>query len=100
MKKVIQIKDVDSMYFAGAGDKNIKFIEKKFNSNMVLRGNELLLDGDKSEIKIIEKLVHNMINTIMRKNHISTSDIQLLLSSESNEENYNCNDPASENIIL
>ena len=47
MKKIIQIKDINSMYFAGARDKNIKFIEKKFNSNIVLRGNELLLDGDK-----------------------------------------------------
>ncbi len=82
MKKKIQIKDIDSMYFAGAGDKNIKFLEKKFNSNMVLRGNELLLDGNKDEIKIIEKLVHNMVATISRKDSITISDIEILLNSQ------------------
>ena len=35
------------MYFAGASDKNIKFIETKFKSKLVLRGNELVVDGTK-----------------------------------------------------
>ena len=47
LKKIIKIKDIDSMYFAGPNDKNIKLIEKNFKSNIVLRGNELLIDGTK-----------------------------------------------------
>ena len=70
------------MYFAGAGDRNIKFIDKKFNSNMVLRGNELLLDGDKDEIKIIENLVYAMVGVISRKENITISDIEILLNSQ------------------
>jgi len=69
------------MYFAGPSDKNIKFIDKNFSSNIVLRGNELFVEGGKNEIAKLEKLVQDMINTILRKKHISTSDIQLLLDS-------------------
>ena len=99
MKKVIQIKDIDSMYFAGAGDKNIKFIEEKFHSNIVLRGNELFLDGDKDEIKIIEKLVHNMIGAISRKENITISDIEILLNSQLSK-NGVMYDDFDESIIL
>jgi len=87
------------MYFAGARDKNIKFIEKKFNSNIVLRGNELLLDGDKDEIKIIEKLVHNMVGAISRKESITISDIEILLDSQLSK-NGVIYDDFDESIIL
>ena len=87
------------MYFAGAGDKNIKFLEKKFNSNMVLRGNELLLDGDKDEIKIIEKLVHNMVAAISRKDSITISDIEILLNSQITKNGVEYHD-FDESIIL
>ena len=45
MKKNIKIKDVDCLAFAGPGDQNIKVIEKLFDSDIVLRGNELLVNG-------------------------------------------------------
>ena len=87
------------MYFAGTGDKNIKFLEKNFNSNMVLRGNELLLDGDKDEIKIIEKLVHNMVAAISRKDSITISDIEILLNSQISKNGAEYHD-FDESIIL
>ena len=87
------------MYFAGARDQNIKFIDKQFNSNMVLRGNKLLLDGDKDEIKIIEKLVHNMVAVISRKESITISDIEILLNSQLSRNGINHSD-IDESIIL
>ena len=91
MKKIIKIKDIDSMYFAGPGDKNIKLIEKNFDSNIVLRGDELFIEGKKNEIEILELLVHNMVYTIAKKNHISTSDIQTLINSQHSKKNNNAN---------
>ena len=88
------------MYFAGPSDKNIKFIEKKFNSSIVLRGNELVVDGNKNEVQKLEQLVHAMINTILRKNHISITDIQLLLSSSNGSSNNTYNQLDSENVVL
>ena len=87
------------MYFAGAGDQNIKFIEKQFQSNIVLRGNELLVDGDKDEIKLIEKLINNIVNVISRKESIDISDIEILINSQFSE-NSITDDSLDESIIL
>ncbi len=76
------------MYFAGASDKNIKFIETKFKSKLVLRGNELVADGAKKEIQVLQQLVFDMVNVIIRKGNISTSDIQILLQSQSDSSIY------------
>tara|TARA_Y100001970_G_scaffold16832_1_gene18992 strand:+ start:22639 stop:23580 length:942 start_codon:yes stop_codon:yes gene_type:complete len=88
LKKIIKIKDVDPMYFAGASDKNIKFIETKFKSKLVLRGNELVADGTKKEIQVLQQLVFDMVNVIIRKGNISTSDIEILLQSQSDSSIY------------
>ncbi len=76
------------MYFAGASDKNIKFIETKFKSKLVLRGNELVADGTKKEIQVLQQLVFDMVNVIIRKGNISTSDIEILLQSQSDSSIY------------
>ena len=81
MKKKLQLKDIDPMIFAGARDQNIKLIENNFNSKIVLRGNELHLDGDKNEVILIESLVNDIIFTIAQKGFIDDSDINILINS-------------------
>ena len=88
------------MYFAGASDKNIKFIETNFKSKIVLRGDELLVDGSKDEIKILQKLVTEMLNTIIRRESISISDIKVLLNSQIDNSNENKDYLIDEKIVL
>ena len=88
------------MYFAGPSDKNIKFIETKFKSTIVLRGNELLVNGGKEEIQVLQRLVVDMINVITRKGSISNSDIKILLQSQSEDSNNKDEVPIDENIVL
>ena len=44
MKKTIQLNGVDPMIFAGVNDQNIKIIDTNFDSNIVLRGNKLIIE--------------------------------------------------------
>jgi len=82
LKKNIKIKDVDCLAFAGSGDENIKIIEKLFDSDIVLRGNELLVNGAKEEINKIQQLINNIIFTINRKKYITPEDINILAKSK------------------
>ena len=50
MNKTIKLKDVDPMLFAGTSDSNLNFIEKKFDAKIILRGDEIHLDGNESEL--------------------------------------------------
>ena len=101
MKRVIEIKDIDSMYFAGPSDKNIKLIDKNFNCEIVLRGNELLVEGKKTEVEKLEKLVHNIVSAIARKDNISTNDIQILINSQlENHSGSTIEDILNEQVVL
>jgi len=85
VKKNIKIKDIDPMIFSGPSDKNLNLLDEHFNSKIVLRGSNLYLEGKKEEIQNIEKVVHDIIYIINKKQNISESEINLLLSSSNNE---------------
>jgi phosphate starvation-inducible PhoH-like protein len=81
MKKQLQLKDIDPIIFAGPSDKNIRLIEDNFNSKIVLRGNQILLDGEKKELLILETLIDDIIFTINEKGFIDNNDVGTLISS-------------------
>ena len=98
MKKTIQLKDIDPMLFAGTQDKNIKLIENFFDSKIVLRGNQLYLDGNKNELKFLESLVNDIIFTINQKGYIENGDIHTLI--ESTPESKDIINGKVNNVIL
>ena len=81
MKKQLQLKDIDPIIFAGPSDQNIRLIEDNFNSKIVLRGNHILLDGEKKELLILETLIDDIIFTINEKGFIDNNDVGTLISS-------------------
>ena len=100
MKKNIKIKDVDCLAFAGSGDENIKVIENLFDSDIVLRGNELLVNGTKEEINKIQQLINNIIFTINRKKYITPEDINILAKSKNGIKENNFFDIKDNDYII
>ena len=78
MKKIFDINLVDPLSFIGTNDKNIKLIENNFNTSIVVRGNQIKLDGNKDEIIILSKIFNNMLLTIEKRGLVEESDIQIL----------------------
>ena len=100
MKKTFKLKDIDPVVFSGAGDENIKLIENFFNSKIVLRGNNLIVDGLKKEISEIELLIENIMYTITNKGFIGTNDINVLINSSSVQNISTNGESKLENVIL
>ena len=80
MKKVIEINDINPVILSGPNDENIKLIEKNFQSVIVLRGNQLNLDGKKKDLELIEKIVQEMIYNGLKKEHVSKNDVNTLIN--------------------
>ena len=70
---------VDALSFIGPKDENIKLIEEYFKSKIVVRGDEIIVDGTKKEIEIINLLINDMIITINNKGFIEKADVKLLI---------------------
>ena len=100
MKKTFKLKDIDPVVFSGAGDENIKLIENFFNSKIVLRGNNLIVDGLKKEISEIELLIENIMYTITNKGFIGTNDINVLINSSAVQNISTNGESKLDNVIL
>ena len=100
MKKTIQLNGVDPIIFAGVNDQNIKIIDTNFESNIVLRGNKLIVEGAKKDIEKLEILINDMLFTINKKGFIDKNDLSILIHSSSNINNSTSNNIESANIIL
>ena len=79
--KNFDISLVDPLLFAGSNDRNIKLIENKFSTNIVLRGTQVKLDGKKDEINIISNIFDNMISVIEAKGYIEESELNDFINS-------------------
>jgi len=79
LKKKIDITGVDPLVFVGMRDENIKIVESKFDTKIVVRGNSVILDGKKAELKIIESIFNDVISTISQKGFIDTDDVKSLI---------------------
>ena len=100
MKKTIQLNGIDPMIFAGVNDQNIKIIDTNFDSNIVLRGNRLIVEGAKKEIEKLEILINDILFTINKKGFIDKTDLSILIHSNSNMNHSLSSKVESENIIL
>ena len=100
MKKNFDIGLVDPLVFMGPNDKNIKLLENSFSSGIVVRGNVVKLDGDKNELEIISKILHNMLNAIETTGHVEENDIQEFIQTTTIESKLLSEDAIDKKIIL
>jgi phosphate starvation-inducible PhoH-like protein len=84
----------------GVGDKNIKTIQEKVDAQIVVRGNDMQLDGSEDDIKLIESVVIEMMFTINNKGYVEPEDIRTYLASDSNGRPSSLNGSGEEPIIL
>ena len=76
MKKIFNISTIDALSFSGPSDQNIKLIENSFKSKITVRGDDVIIDGTKKEIEILQVLIDDIIITINKKGFIDKNDIE------------------------
>jgi phosphate starvation-inducible PhoH-like protein len=75
-EKRLIFEDLDLVSLFGFNDSHLNFIENRFKTSMVLRGNELTLKGSEEEIVKIEKVFDEMIYMLKRNKHLTEQDIK------------------------
>ncbi|MFQ6613579.1 MAG: PhoH family protein, partial [Fidelibacterota bacterium] len=80
MKKTIEIKGADLQTLFGAGDAHLAILESHFSAKIIVRGNAVILEGDELELDQIRETLHEMIQTISRKGHLSRKDVTQLIT--------------------
>jgi phosphate starvation-inducible PhoH-like protein len=79
VEKKIELTGIDLLNFCGVNDKNISLIKEAFDSTIVVRGDSILIKGEKGEVDNIERAVEELKFLQKRQGQITSHDVELVL---------------------
>ncbi|MCH7764259.1 MAG: PhoH family protein [Candidatus Marinimicrobia bacterium] len=79
MKKTIELKGVDLQTLLGVADSNIRLLNETFSTKILIRGNNVTLDGDKNDVELVHEIIYEMIQTLSRKGSLTKKDVLQLI---------------------
>ncbi|CAN5497138.1 PhoH family protein [soil metagenome] len=94
-EKRITLEGIDLLNFAGVHDENIELIRQNINATLVLRGDEVFLKGNESDIQSAERIIDEMKFLQKRQSSLSSHDVKLIIDliGNSKEEKLRMNIP-------
>lgn len=79
IEKKLNLENVDMLSFLGANDSNLKLLENRFISQIVVRGKTAFIKGASEELEIIEKVIKEMIYVLNSQGSLKPNDIETIL---------------------
>jgi len=79
VKKTIELKSVDFQSILGVADTHLRLIEDSFSPKIVVRGQEIHIEGKKNEISQVREVFHEMAQTLARKGSLTQTDVEQLI---------------------
>ena len=65
-RRIIKLKDVDPLLFAGVGEENLRALRKNFDAQIIARGNKLTIEGPDEEVERIAEIVDKLCEQILQ----------------------------------
>ncbi|MFC1557751.1 PhoH family protein [candidate division KSB1 bacterium] len=78
-KKNIVLREVDPLLLLGKNDSYLKIIEESFSSKVVVRGENVTLEGAQEEVEKIESVFSELIFLLNRNKSIQKKDVQTII---------------------
>ncbi len=72
-------KDEETLSLTGRFDEHLNLIEENFNVRVIPRGNELILEGEKNEVRKLFFLFQTLINVIRKGHYITAREFDYAL---------------------
>jgi len=88
MKKTITLKGVDLQTLLGVADTHIRLLNDTFSTDILVRGNEIKLDGQKDDVEMVHEIIHEMIQTLSRKGVLTKKDVHQLIKMTRSENGH------------
>ncbi len=88
MKKTITLKGVDLQTLLGVADTHVRLLNDIFSTDILVRGNEIKLDGQKDDVEMVHEIIHEMIQTLSRKGVLTKKDVHQLIKMTRSENGH------------
>jgi phosphate starvation-inducible PhoH-like protein len=73
------LENVDLLSFIGINDVNIKPIEERFSSNVIVRGDNIIIQGVAEEVSAIEKVLKEMVFVLNTTGKLQPNDVYTII---------------------
>ena len=80
MEKILELKTIEPTALLGVGDSHIKLIEKAIPATIIVRGEEIKIQGDQQAIMQVQEVLHEMMQTFTGKGSLTINDVQKLIT--------------------
>ncbi len=75
IEKKLRIENTDTLTLFGYNDSNLRLLENHFDATITVRGNNVLVRGDATEVRTIEKVLNELQFIIRRAGSLTTNDV-------------------------
>ncbi|KUO60873.1 phosphate starvation-inducible protein PhoH [bacterium BRH_c32] len=99
IEKILKLDNVDLISLLGFNDSNIKPLEERFSSNIIVRGENVYIKGIGEEVELIEKVFKEMIFVLNTSGKLRPDDVTTIIDL-TNQGREIISDNEFDNIVL
>jgi len=78
-EKRIKLEGVDTLRLLGLKDTNLQMIEDRFDADVIVRGDNILLRGEAEEVSQLEKIFKELIFILNKNGNLTASDVDTVI---------------------
>jgi phosphate starvation-inducible PhoH-like protein len=79
IEKRIKLDGVDVLGLLGTNDGNLQLIEDHFNTNIVVRGENVIIQGTSEEVEQVDKVIKEMVFVLNKNRQLLKKDVETIL---------------------
>lgn len=79
IEKNLKLENVDLISLLGYKDSNLKPLEERFTSNIIVRGDNVILQGVEEEVEALEKIFKEMIFVLNTTGKLQARDVETII---------------------
>ena len=79
LERKIRIEGADTLGLLGLNDSNLQVVEKRFDSNIIVRGDTITIRGDLHEVDQIEKIFKELLFILNKNGSLTTNDVETVI---------------------
>ncbi len=79
VERKIKLSGINTLALLGFNDTNLHLIEKNFDAGITVRGDNLILKGEKEEVEKVERVFKELIFILNKNGHLTENDINIII---------------------
>ena len=99
VEKRIRISGVDALSLLGLNDSNLQIISDRFDANIVVRGDSILIKGEEEETRRVEKVFKELMYVLDKTGVLNTDDVLTVVELVSGESSKS-GGPDSKDVVV